>query len=175
MLQSRASNYIRLYLKLQRINTKAAWLLPTLTITVLLAPYAALPYLLVSLSELTGGFRYFYIFLRSLQYTQTKALGSGDQLGGPYGVRITELGDGAGLFAQQPHPFCKCARVGSGKVLFWVVCVACCQARTREVRFPVVFGAPQWPQSGPKGQELGGWDRTGCVSPGAVGRLGTLV
>lgn len=61
MLQSRASNYIRLYLKLQRINTKAAWLLPTLTITVLLAPYAALPYLLVSLSELTGGFRYFYI------------------------------------------------------------------------------------------------------------------
>lgn len=54
MLQSRASNYIRLYLKLQRINTKAAWLLPTFTITILLAPYAALPYLLVSLSELMG-------------------------------------------------------------------------------------------------------------------------
>lgn len=122
-----------------------------------------------------GAFAIFIFFLRSLQYTQTKALGSGDQLGGPYGVRITELGDGAGLFAQQPRLFCKRARVGSGKVLFWVVCVACCQARTREVRFPVVFGAPQRPQSGPKGQELGGWDRTGCVSPGAVGRLGTLV
>lgn len=57
MLQSRASNYIRLYLKLQRINTKAVWLLLTFTITILLAPYAALPYLLVSLSELIGGLR----------------------------------------------------------------------------------------------------------------------
>lgn len=61
MLQSRTNNYIRVYLKLQRINTKAAQLLPTLTITFLLAPHAALPYLLVSLSKLTRVF--FALFL----------------------------------------------------------------------------------------------------------------
>lgn len=69
MLQSRASNYIRLYLKLQRVNTKAAWLLPTFTITILLAPYAALPYLLVSLSELTGGLVFVFVLKEHAIYT----------------------------------------------------------------------------------------------------------
>lgn len=44
-----------------------------------------------------------------MQYPQTKAPGSGDQLGGPYGLSIQNIRDVAGLFAQQPH-------------LFWQMC-----------------------------------------------------
>lgn len=76
MLQSRASNYIRLYLKLQRINTKAAWVLRTFTITILLAPYAVLPYLLVSLSELMGvmlGLFFFFFFIKEHAISTNKS------------------------------------------------------------------------------------------------------
>lgn len=50
-----------------------------------------------------------------MQYPQTKSPGSGDQLGGPYGLSIQNIRDVAVLFAQQPCLFWQMCRVGSGK------------------------------------------------------------
>lgn len=100
--------------------------LANFTITILLAPYAALPYLLVSLSQLIGGFGLVFVcgFLPSKEKKGgkkkyaiyiNKSSREEDQLTGPYGLSIKEIRGGIDLFAQQPHPFCKHATVGSGK------------------------------------------------------------
>lgn len=148
MLQSKTSNYIRLYLKLQRINTKAVWLLPTFTITILLAPYAALPYLLVSLSKtIEACFCWFFFPQRNMQYPQTKAPESGDQLRGPYGLSTTVIREGEQVcLLSNSTLFANMWELVQEKVLFWVVSVACCHARNCEVRFPEWFSTPLQPK-----------------------------
>lgn len=144
MLQSKASNYIRLYLKLQRINTKAAWVLPTFTITILLAPYAALPYLLVSLSKIIVCFGLFcFFFPKEHAISTNKSSREWGAAQRPIWSYIKVIRKGTGLFAQQPHPFCKHVRVGSGKgaLLGGFCCLLSCKKLWSEIS-SVIFSTP---------------------------------
>lgn len=104
-----------------------------------------------------------FFFKRRLQYTQTRALGSGDQLSGPLGVHIKEIRVGAGLLAPWPHTFCKHC---SGKLSFgWFVWLA---VRQEPVKWDLWCYLEHC--CGLGGGELGeGWQQ----QPGDVERLGT--
>lgn len=146
MLQSKASNYIRLYLKLQRINTKAAWLLPTFTITILLAPYAALLYLLVSLSKIIGVYFSGFFSKGTCNIHKQKLQGASTGSEAHMVLVSKQSQRGNRSVCSATPPFLQTCELAQEKVLFWVVSVACCHARNCEVRFPVLFSAPLQPK-----------------------------
>lgn len=95
-----------------------------------------------------------------MQYPQTKAPGSTYQLGGPYGLSSKVIREGTGLFAQQPHPFCKHVSWLRKRCSFgWFVSPAVLQ-ETVKWDFQCYFQHP----CSLKGKKLWGRERTGCVS-----------